>query len=326
MRCATLLAVALGLLACAPTAHAEPVQGLAWTWEADQVRRFHVRTSLDLPRPLLMNAERNTETMVSQLTATFVLSCGMEEPVGKRAWELRCEVDDASLIATPWPTSVGRVQGVLDEWDAKFEAATFTVVLGKDGHIRNVGITGVEERLSRLRAIAETMRLIGVRALAGGDLLLPRRGNDMGYGVWTQRESLAFGYVTSQGTGGGVEIVHQIRGVRDGVVSIASGGRGVIGGASYGGGQNSSADMFAMDYAASALFDTKTGTLLESQFISEGTPTASSAIAEGRAGASYVQQVIFQLLPEGEPAPRLGPNLEVELIDASGKLFPGSLP
>lgn len=296
---AAALVVSCALAAGAPGT-AEATEGLAWSWEEGQTRRFLLRAEVVLPEAIEMNAELNTDALVGKLTVTVVTSCTAEKVRGKKSTLLGCDFEDAAVIAEPQAQSQGITGPVAEEWATRLvERAHLEIVQGTDGKIRTFTLTGLPDRIRRTRAIAENMRQVLRRVFAPLDIHLPRKGDDKGQGAWRQREAMVFALPSTSNSLGGIDFTHTVQGVSDdGVVSWLMQGRGMVGSTEELGG--ASRNTLDLDLDGTARFDVDEGTLLDAQYYCEGKATASSIQAEaGREGA-YIQVAMAKLLTDGE--------------------------
>ncbi len=80
--------------------------------------------------------------------------------------------------------------------------------------------------------------------------------------------------------------------MKDAVATIHTSGRGTLGPGTMvnrGGGEEVIADLYDMTVQGLTTFDTAMGTLLEAQYLIQGTPTASSESNQGTQGIDHVQ-------------------------------------
>lgn len=308
MRVSMMFACLIGLLAALP---ARATTGLEWQM-GDAPLRYHLRAQVQLPEVLFLHAQFNDEVRVHEVRVHLVTSCRPADALGRRGWELACSIDDLALQVAPVTPDAGQAAPVLQDWDDKLTGATLQVVLHRDGRVKNVDLEGIEKDERRMQHIVETMRLLTTRAFALLDLELPRKGDDKGKGEWKQRQSLALGFVTTEGTIGSSRVVHRIVDETDGVVTIETEGEATQGPADTVAvaSQERTANLYEMDYTGSARFDTAAGRLIERTYFVHATPTASSVNAEGSNVPPYVQRSALTLLEEGE-SPELPENAEI---------------
>jgi hypothetical protein len=298
-------ALLVGVSFGAVPAHA--VTGVVWQWPEGVTRRFVARSDVQLGEAVEFNAANNIDAYASRIKLALILSCRATSTVGKQAWNIRCDIDDASVEAQPTPATQARAGEVAEEWALVYrDLAWIEFVMGADGSIRSFDLEGVDKRIRRLQAIGEVMRQIAMRALAPLNLQLPKKGDDRGQGGWVQNDSLALMLPSNQGTLGNAPITHTLNASpagSDQVLSWVSQGSGVL--ASSEEMNESARNTFAMKLDGSARFDRSLGTLLEAQYYAEGRATASSIQAEAHLEAGYTQTAYIQLIPEGEAAPGL---------------------
>jgi hypothetical protein len=296
----------LGLL----TGEASATTGLAWQWPEGEERRFYARSQLVLSEMFEMNALNNTDSVVGKVELELLLRCKLDVAIGKTAFAIRCEIDDVALRAEPWTTSRGRTAEVIPEWVSVLkDQAWIQIEQGRNGRIRSVDLEGTEKRISRMQAISENMRLLVSRAIAPFDVMLPKKGDDMGAGAWAQTESLVFALPSTVGTYGAPMIIHQVQRAEEGGKAIwLSHGEGTISSGEQMGENARTTVAVKMD--GSVVFDTARGLILESQYIAEGQVTSSSVRAES-AAAVYTQASLVQYLDGDRPAPKFGASGEL---------------
>lgn len=304
------------LLAMAP-AQAWATTGLQW--QVDGPLRYEIDAQLQLPQLMMLRAQRNDEARVSEVRLSVVTTCTPSEVLGKRGWELSCTLDDIAIALAPHDLDRAPAERILEDWDGMLTGATVEIVLWSDGRVRSVDLEDVtlRDQNRQTNNIVETQRFLLARAFAALDLQLPKKGDDKGRKVWTQRESLVLGLPTSMGTMGSAVIDHAITATEGTVVEITTRGRGTVasGETVSVGGEERPADFFEMTLEGTASFDTEAGAMIARDYATRGTPTASSLTSAGAEGYPWVQVVTLRrLLPDAEVT--LGPNRLVEREDA----------
>lgn len=298
------------LLSVLSSTDARAAEGLSWRWSPDAPRRYYLRADIQLPYFLPFNAARNIDGDISQFTLTVLVDCALRARIGKNASEVRCEIDKTSLQVAPMNTMAGRLQPVIDERVADFDAAWVDLALTDGGRVRALDLEGVAKDNDRTNNIALVMREMLGRAFATFDLQLPKNGTDAGLGQWAQVDSMAFAVPgIGNGTLGGTSLTHTLLADQGGLVTWALDGRGTV--ATPEGVYQSLRNTFQTTLAGSAVFDTTQGLLVQAMYQSEGKPTAASAAAENGRGLSYVQTVILQYVAPGTTDPALSPSREV---------------
>lgn len=308
----------LGVLALLVPATARATTGLEWRF--DHPIRYVVHARLELPQLTWLQAQRNHQVKVSELDFAVVTTCKPDETLGKRGWELACNIDDLALHAAPADGEEELVLPVLDDWDKVLTGATIKLTFTRDGQVKDIGLEHphLVDHDQRTSEMVETMRELLTRVYAALDLQLPKNGDDKGHGSWNQRQTLVLGFPVSQGTMGSATVQHQITKIEAGHdVDLKSAGEGLLsdGEMVAAGGQERPADTFDMRLQGTARFDTQRGALVSRDYQTHGVLTASSVDAEGQKGYPWVQVVKLRLLAEGSAAPQMGPNEIVERVD-----------
>jgi len=296
--------VVVGLLLASP---AWAASGLQWKWTEGQTRRWLLKSEVELAEPMDFLGRLNVDTRISKFTLTGIVACTATFPLGKRGWELRCDIEHASLTAVALPSHVGRVGVVVEEWVRVAEGESWLQVVQRpDGRLSSVHLEGVDRSNDRFQRVAEWTRQMWMRALAPLDIHLPKKGE--AEGVWPQKGGLAFAAPSFTGGIGAVLWTHTLQPGDGPVVAWTDDGRGTI----QPGGEyvESSMMTLSMSLSGSGRFDTADGSLEESQYRVVGTATASSMQAEAGRNPKYVQTSYAQRLADGV-VPALPPSGEV---------------
>jgi len=311
-RCLRGLVLAMGL---AWMGAAQATTGLAWTWEEDTAHRYFIEAELLLPELLLLQQAENVNVRVSEVTVMLNTLCSPDGPPGKKVVVVSCSIDDVRLVAAPVRSEVGKLLPILDEMDAALLQATVELTLTRDGRLRGLSLQGMDDRIRRLRQIQESLRQVMLRAYASLDLTLPKKGDDEGR-TWRDATSRSMGFVTNTGTYGKAELSSKIVSQEGDIVQIDTQGQGVMVPGDdqavmtpEGAMVARTKDNYDMSHRGTTRFDVANGHIVERIYRVDGVPTASSQVAEGGAGVSYVQNVRLKLVTGEMPA--LPPNGEL---------------
>ena len=287
-----------------PCFGAQAADGLLWNWDAP--RRYLVVSDVTSPEFIWFLAEFNSEARVSQWRTNFVMNCA-GEPIGKKAYEVQCKIEDISIQAKAVSeVDARKLNDVLNDMDTKLTGAVLQMEMTTDGRIRSVDLEGIEKRNRRTRDMVETMRRILSRGVALLDLQLPKKGDDGGSGQWEQKNSLVVGFPYGLGTIGSVRLKHEIAEDASATKLVMT-GKGIAGAGVtvQVAGQEQIANLYEMIVGGEAFFDTKTGGLVSRQYQSQGQATASSIQADGWNGVKYMQAARLSLIGEADQ-PKLG--------------------
>lgn len=305
-RAATIGAVALASVLASSEASA--ADGLQWTWEGPL--RYYLEADVNYPTRLTMMAENNIQSRVWAATTRVVTTC---EPVGKaakRSRQVNCRIDDVAFAAVPQDTDAANLVEILDATEQMLQGAWVQMEFGFDGRVRSIDLEGLKTKNvnDRVQEIQETTRLILVRAFAALDLELPKEGSDEGKS-WEHAGALAVGFPSMRGSVGSVPVTVQVARESGNLVTMTTKGAGISGPGETMAATGQLANQYDMQLSGSATFDTAQHALVARQYTVEGTLTASSIMAEGGTGVSYIQKVQLRLLAPDEPAPQIGENL-----------------
>ena len=295
-----------------------PASGLVWAWPDGEVRRWYLEDEVTLPQLMLWRAERNLDLRVVAWQLRSVLECrNVPEKTSRRSWEVRCRIEAASIRAASLPADRGpaagddagrsRLQVVVEEYAAKLTGAEIQFTLRKDGRVSSIDLEGVSKRLDRMQAIYDVQRQMLTRAIAGFDVVFPRKGVTPD-GIWVQYQNLVLAAPANLGSAGGTETVHEVLRVEDGIVVSREVGRGMVAPSQGDGG---SPDLFDTHLEGATVFDTRRGMITERVWTALGEATASSAISEGFSKPMpYIQRGRIVELDVGE-SPVLPPSMEL---------------
>lgn len=284
---------------------------MVWQWPEGVERRYMASAQIDLPIVVEFDAPVNTDAQITGFNLVLLLRCGLDAPIGRSAFAVRCDIDDASLQVEPVTSSRGRVAPIAEEWARILrDDAWIQVEMTNAGRVRNVDLEGVDKRVQRLQVIGETMRLFVARALAPLDVALPRKGTDNGLGQWVQPASNINALPRPDGSVGTMVVVHQLSRTDGSSVFWSFHGDGSL--ASADDAQSTARFSFTTTADGSAIFDTASGTLIESQLLAEGRSTASSINTSSGGNQQYRQASYIRLLAPDAPAPTLPRSGQIE--------------
>lgn len=303
--------ISIALLAAAPSALA--AEGLEWKWPEHEQLRYFVSAQVKLPEMLPFIAEANVDARVWLVRLDAVLTCRPEIRLGRKATEVRCDIDDVRLAAAPTRSDAGKLGPILDEYDEKLLGAEVELNFRDDGRIRAVGLDGLELLNDRLVILHESLRLMLVRAVSSLDLELPRKGEDKGES-WRQRNPLAPQFPVKHGTMGTATAEHVVSGTEGDVVTIETKGKGLLGSGEMiaVGNQEQPGNMYDMEMSATARFDTARGLMLERDVEVEGEPSTSTVAIDNIGAQPYVHMGSVRLIESNTvPAPLPG-NVELD--------------
>jgi hypothetical protein len=196
-----MFAAALFLISGA-LAQSEPAMPTAdmLVWPAGETRRFYSTMAFRSPYVLRLIAVRNEERSAAELALSAVFRC---ESLGlmRGATEVRCQVEDAGVQATPMRSDAGQLQQVLNEWELAAEAATVYFRIREDGRVDRVRLEDLPDSGPRERYISGKLEVYMERLLSPLDLELPEEGE----ATWKHR-SPAVGNLPFEMTGASLRL------------------------------------------------------------------------------------------------------------------------
>ena len=243
-----------------------------------------------------------------KVTQAYVTGCPgpFQEQTKERLenWKFRApEEKQRTSLTIPFAV---KVQKILTEADEKLTGAKLQIQVSDDGQVQNVDLEGLEARDQRAARINETLRILLSRMMAGFDMKL-RKWNNLSEGQWVEynAELMAMPTPDFVASRGASLLIHQLNKYR-GELVVQSVGRGTI---SYGDG--SSENFFSTRFNGVSIYDPEEGYMTERIWSLFGTPTASSAIADGGAGLAGL--IIFEHV-EGQDQKSWWSMLQEDLI------------
>jgi hypothetical protein len=294
------LAVAAGL---ASGATAQAAESWQWTWPVGQHQRFYLENEVLLPLMMWFQSDYNHQARMTAWQTKAILDCESVIET-KKAYELRCRVEDFSLKAAALPADIGLVTPIVAEMDEKISGASLQIILRKDGRITHIDLEEINIRNRRISAMRENLRLVMARMVYGLDLKLPRA--DRVGEVWDQSDAMLFTAPSPRGTLGSADTVHRATVGADGRARIETAGRGMVIP-----NLDKTMNLYDTELQADGVFDPAKGRLVRRSWTLKGEPTASSSISENGAGVPYIQRGRLVYLEDGVASPPVGESIEM---------------
>ena len=267
----------------------------AWQWEPGV--RYFIEVSVG-GVPMWWTQDLNRRVVILGFTLQVVTRCHSPERETRRSYEVRCDIEDVAIQASPRQSDAGLTQDVIEEMVDKLKDDTWMQVrLRDDGSLVNFQLGGLTTRTRTQGRMAETMRLVLMRGLAGLDMKLPTRPADLEYGIWPQYQSAIAMYPSAVGTAGGTEMAHLAKQRSESWLVIESAGKATI---SPQGGR----DVFDTRIESRTVFDMERGRMVERLWVAEGWATAGSASSEG-GSRPYLQAGRLFVIEEIADVPQL---------------------
>lgn len=298
-------------------AAAEPVTGLAWRWEVGQTRRYHLSAAVDDVLVMPFMAALNTDLQIAGYGVNLIVACTARSKAGKTGWEVRCDIEDASLSVAPLNNSAERCGPVIEQWEKAWEdRAVVQLQLDTRGRMKSFDVDGLDEGIDRAQVIVTIMKVVLGRAFAGFDLPFPADGTDGGVGAWLIPQTAMFAMPSTNGTLGTGEVTAQVLASQAGKTVFSIVGKGTLAnGSEPVEGQLS--NMVAGTLEGSGVFDATSGALVQVQALLLGRATASSLQVTSSGAPVFRSSITLSEIPAGAKAPRLPASREV-----SGFLVP----
>ena len=298
----------LGAIALSSAQAAEAAtEKLSWSQDFKAPIRWYIDNEVHLPQFMWFVSNRNKQVRVLAYQTTLVADCASAIPAGRKAFEVRCQIEDVSIRAASSRSERNRLNPILEEMTQKLKGARVDLKMKTNGRLIWLGLQEINlgEINRRTNQMRENLRLILHRAFAGLDLELPRKGTTE-EGYWIQFDSALMMAPTNDGTRGAAEIIHRVEKVEDQLVTIQTSGDGTLTPGESG------RNYYAAKIESSGVFDRDSGALVERSWMCAGQPTASSALAQGGVGLPYIQRGVLK---------RLSPDAVVS-VGQSGEALP----
>lgn len=147
--------------------------------------RWLVQTEMVIPMGLVLARDTNEGFLTFALQIRGVIACDKEHRLGKRRYEVGCEIEDVGILATSmrrWRRlrDRQRVQDVLDEIDAKLTGLRIQMQTDFRGGVTNIDLEGLNTRTQRERTVQESLRQVVSRMMSGFHLRIPNHAADTG--------------------------------------------------------------------------------------------------------------------------------------------------
>ena len=217
-----LFALVLGALA----KPAEEVVVIADPFARWDDTRWYVTTDVVHPVGWQLAANENLGAWVHAVQLEAVIHCRKDGRLGRRAFEVMCDVEDVALRAQPRSGQGGegrsaRLQKLMDELDERLSKASAQLQVKADGAVPSVDLEGLEARNEREREGIEVLRQLVARAMLGFHIRVP---SDDQLGIEYRSALMTMPGV--RGSSGSSEVLHQ-RLQGQGPVMVETRGRGM---------------------------------------------------------------------------------------------------
>ncbi len=187
-------------------------------------QRWHIESEVRFGTPFQLMADSNLESRLSNIQIRAVLDCDRDVKLSPRRQEVRCVLEDISLVAMTTRPGVDDLR-VLQEADAAMTGAILELQVTADGGVPNVGMEGFEPRSERDRRRVEQYRQLLSRIILPFHLGLPPTVAD---GVkWYEYNSRLMSMPSDNVSGGSTKIAHFMD-VFDGHLLVQSTGEGMV--------------------------------------------------------------------------------------------------
>jgi len=258
------------------TAGAAP--NLEWKW--DSAQRYQLAGRFSLSQILQLYAEKNGEVGVVEAQVDLLTTC-TPAPAGKKAWELKCELDEVVLRAKPGTESEAKLLPILEETDKLLTDAWVQIEFTKEGKFRSFDLENVPKGNTRTSYRWEVLRLMLQKTFSILEFPLPKGGDTTT--PWLSDNLTANSLFSIQGSGGSVKVTNQAS-EDAGVVKVISQGEGHVSPVS-----DSNDQMWAFGFYSESKFDAAAGRLVDRTQRVDAALTATS-------GGGYPYMMVGRLI------------------------------
>ncbi len=186
-------------------------------WPEGETRRFYSTMAFHSPYVVQLIAVRNEERSAAEIALSAVFRC-VSLGVMRGATDVRCQIEDAGVQATPMRSDVGKLQGVLNDWESAAEAATVYFRIRADGRVDRVRLEDMPANEPRERFISNKLELFMARLLSPLDLQLPSEAAE----TWKHR-SPSVGNMPFSTSGGSLKLTQSAVEQEDDILVSGSG-------------------------------------------------------------------------------------------------------
>ncbi|MFT4625558.1 MAG: hypothetical protein ACI8PZ_004226 [Myxococcota bacterium] len=284
--------------------------------------RWMITSEMSVPYALPMLADENMGFRTNAFQLRAVLGCEKDWKLGKRKFEVLCEIEDFGMQASVQRGERGtkpldNAQRTLDQIDAKLTGAKLQLQVLDDGRVAQTQIEGLERSNRREGLQQEMLRQVLDRLMSGFHLKL-RKFNQLNEGEWLEYNSNLMSMPSpSNITPAGTNMVKHYLNRFDGHTLVQSIGRGMVSVPMTTMTSTSGPDYtktYKLDLIGVSIFDIDEGYMTERVWAIEGLITAGAFFDDG--GFWYAGRM--ELLEEDE-RPDVGPT---RVINARGEEDP----
>jgi len=175
--------------------------------------RWLVATELVLPGGVPFAADRNLSFVSFAFQVRAVVSCNKDDKLGKKKWEVSCEIEDIGLLVSSQRRARREkdremVEEVLAEIDEKLTGLRVQMQVDFKGGVTNLDLEGIVARNDRQRLIQESLRQIVRRVTAGFHLRIPDHAQREGR--WIEYNSELMQLPSATASRGSTTLVHLV--------------------------------------------------------------------------------------------------------------------
>lgn len=273
--------------------------------------RWLIMTEMSVPYALMMASNENDQFRTNSFQVRAVIACDKDWKLGKKRYEVLCEVEDFSMQAGVQRSERGtkplaQAERTLAEVDAKLTGAKLQLQVLDDGRVAQTQIEGVSTRNRRESLQNQLMNQVLDRLMSGFHLKL-RKFNQLNEGDWLEYNSTLMSMPAPVNiTPAGTNMVKHYLNRFEGHTLVQSIGRGMVSVPLDRETKTSGPEAiknYKLDLIGVSIFDIDEGYMTERVWALEGTVTAGAFFDDG--GYWYAGRI--EMLDEDE-RPDLGPT------------------
>jgi len=175
--------------------------------------RWIVEMEQVIPAGLQLQGTRNVGFWTQAVQTRAVLACDKEWKLGKKSWEVACEIEDIGLLATTRyerasVREIQRMNRVLEEIDDKLTGAKLQLQVGARGTVQNIDIEGLTANNRDQARSNEALRQMLFGMAAGFHMKLDK--GHLAAKEWVERGSRMMDVASVRGSAGSSVLEHGV--------------------------------------------------------------------------------------------------------------------
>jgi len=142
-----------------------------------QQSRFHAVSHVEYPVHIAFDAAQNADVRLREIRVELLLDCSRGPNIGKKAFEMVCSFEDASIQLGRWDGSQATAQRVANYWGEQLKKGSLSYVQTFAGKIRSFDFEGLPGGREKEQLGRETLRQIMRTVVGAWELSMPKQGS-----------------------------------------------------------------------------------------------------------------------------------------------------